>query len=146
MDASKFEEDQFEFLYFCLSILEKTNHPMRILCLFQSEMNRMHGIEPYVDGCVRCGSQKGIYGISTLDGGFVCKSCFQTMKDEAKAKEDLTCFRLLCKARLEHYSILESYDVFTFTHFLDLYQFFYEYSGISVRSIKFLKMVAEMEA
>ena len=63
IDASKFEEDVFEVVQTVLDILQETTHPIRILCLFQAIMNRMHGIEPYVDGCVRCGNQKAIYAI-----------------------------------------------------------------------------------
>ena len=145
MDVSHFEDDEFNLLESSLTILEQTNHPMRILCLFQSCMNRLHGIEPYVDGCVRCGSNKNIVALSMLDGGFVCRHCTHLERDEIKTKEELKYFRLLCKAKFEHYDILCQFDDFTFNNFLDLYQFFYEYSGISLKSIKFLKMVANME-
>ena len=144
IDASKFEEDVFEVVQTVLDILQETTHPIRILCLFQAIMNRMHGIEPYVDGCVRCGNQKAIYAISIRDGGFICHSCYSMEQDAMRSKEDLKVFRLLCKAHMEHYDILKSYQAFTYQNFEDLYAFFYEYAGISLKSVKFLKTIIAM--
>ena len=126
IDASKFEEDVFEVVQTVLDILQETTHPIRILCLFQAIMNRMHGIEPYVDG------------------GFICHSCYRMEQDAMRSKEDLKVFRLLCKAHMEHYDILKSYQAFTYQNFEDLYAFFYEYAGISLKSVKFLKTIIAM--
>lgn len=145
LDASKFEEDVFALLKTCMDILQETTHPLRVLCLFQAIMNRMHGIEPYVDGCVRCGKSQAIHAISVADGGFVCQHCYRVEQDTMRNKADLKVFRLLCKAHLEHYDILKSYPDFTFTNFEDLYSFFHEYAGISLKSVKFLKSIVAME-
>lgn len=65
-------------------------------------------------------------------------------QDAMRSKEDLKVFRLLCKAHMEHYDILKSYQAFTYQNFEDLYAFFYEYAGISLKSVKFLKTIIAM--
>ena len=45
---------------------------------------------------------------------------------------------------LKHYDILKSYQAFTYQNFEDLYAFFYEYAGISLKSVKFLKTIIAM--
>ena len=141
VDVSHFDFDCFDAMYQVLQILETTKEPLKILCLFQSLMNRMHGIEPYVDGCVRCQSSSHIHAISYTDGGFICTKCMH-LEDDEKTKQQLQVFRLFCKAGLEHYPILdETIHEISIDQFMDLYRFFYDYSGIRVKSIKFLKTV-----
>lgn len=140
---SDFDSDMYPILIQSMDVLEKTEKPLQILCLFQSIMNRLHGIEPYVDGCVRCMSPHLIQGISYRDGGFACTKCLHA-EDQIKTKEQLKMFRLLCKADIKHAGLIEKLD-FTTEVFEDLYQFFEEYSGISLKSAKFLKSLFLLE-
>lgn len=151
IDKSGFDEDVYSLLKESLDILETTTHPFRILCLFQAIMNRLHGIEPYVEGCVRCGNQHNIYAISIQDGGFVCKNCYHQEHDtqrtasRKKTIAQLKCFRLLCKADMDHYAILQTYPDFTYEDFEQLYAFFEDYAGISVKSIRFLRCLMNLD-
>lgn len=151
IDKSGFDVDVYSLLKKSLNILESTSHPLRILCLFQAIMNRMHGIEPFVEGCVRCGNQHNIYAISIQDGGFVCKNCYHLEQDIHRTKSQkktiaqLKCFRLLCKADLSHYEILQTYPDFSYEDFEQLYAFFEDYAGIAVKSIHFLRCLMNME-
>lgn len=145
LDASDFDINTFSLLKQSLDILVDTTHPLRILCVFQSIMNQLHGIEPFVDGCVRCGNTSGIQAISISSGGMVCQGCYQGAIDKKKNTEELKRFRLLCKTQLQHYDILKNYNDFTFLDFLSLYEFFQEYAGVNVRSIRFLKHLYAME-
>lgn len=140
---SQFEENVFALLKQSLDILTDTSHPLRILCLFQAIMNRMHGIEPFVDGCVRCKASSTIQGISFESGGFVCVHCVK--QSERRTRNDLRIFRLLCKASLEHYELLARYPQFSVQNFEDLYQFFEEYGGIAIKSIHFLRQLFKLE-
>lgn len=140
---SDFEFDMYPILIRCMNVLEKTERPISILCLFQSIMNRFHGIEPYVDGCVRCMTPHLIQGITYRDGGFVCTKCLRA-DDKIMTKEHLKMFRILCKADIEHADLIDKLDV-TVEVFEDLYHFFEEYSGISLKSVKFLKSLFILE-
>lgn len=143
VSKSDVDAPMFLLLDSCIRILKTTTKPIVILCLFQVIMNRYHGIEPFVDGCVRCGRRDKITSISLLNGGFVCASCATSIMDEKKSSLELKCFRLLCKASLEHYSILENMDDITFTQFELLYAYFEEYAGVSLKSIRFLKNIRD---
>ncbi len=145
VDQSEFTNDMYDLLEQSFAILEKTTQPECILSLFQSIINRMHGIEPFVDGCVKCGKQNHICAISVLDGGFICQSCFHSMKDMTYSKTRLKYFRLLCKASIDNYNILETLNGFTYDDFFELYSFFQEYAGVSIKSFRFLKSIIEIE-
>lgn len=145
IDKSAFDENVFTLLKETLDILAETSHPWHITCLFQAVMNRMHGIEPHVESCVRCGKQQGIYAISIRDGGFVCKRCYRNGQDQHKTIHQLKCFRLLCKADIAHYETLEAHVDATYEDFEQLYAFFEDYAGIYVKSIRFLRCLMHME-
>lgn len=145
IQQSAFEDNPYELLETSLNIVKDTKHPLRILCLFQSIVNRMHGIEPFVDGCVLCGSQQNILAISIQHGGLICSECFQTSRDEKKISVELKRFRMFCKAELKHYELLKPYQDVVFSDFLSLYEFLSEYAGVRVRSIRFLKHLYNME-
>lgn len=140
MEKAELEEDfAFAFLKEAMDDLSTTNQPYALLALFFACMNRMLGIEPYVDGCVRCNREKGIAAISYLQGGFICQLCYQPERDRLYGKEDLLCFRILAHAQLEQFALVESYTTWTYEHFKMVYQFFEEYSGIRLRSVRFLE-------
>lgn len=138
-------KEAFHMLADSLSLLENTPQPYALAGLFLAIMNQTNGIEPFVDGCVHCMSLHNIVTISLQDGGFVCKDCFRKEHMVCYPKHELTCFRLLCKATLPQYKILESYGKWTYHDFIKIYNFFEEYSGIHLKSIRFLKMIQEME-
>lgn len=142
---SKFEtEEIFKLLKEAMNILCKEEDNITMLCLFQALVNRMHGIEMGCDECVRCGQTQGIYAVSLRDGGFVCKSCGKSY-DHVYSVDDLKRFRLLAKAKIDHYDILKERGNFTYEHFEQLYAFFEEYSGISLKSVKFLRILNNMK-
>lgn len=141
--CSAFDFNMYPMLKKCMDILQKTEKPIQILCLYQAIMNRIHGIEPFVDGCVRCLSPRLIHAISFRDGGFVCVNCLH-QEDQIKSKDHLKTFRLLCKANLEHAELIETLT-FTPDIFEDLYCFFEEYSGITLKSVRFLKSLFLLE-
>ena len=135
---SGFEENVYILLKQSLDILQDAKHPLQILCLFQAVMNRMHGIEPFVDGCVRCQSTQHIQAVSRRDGGFICKSCLR-YGDHVIPRRDLKTFRLLCKAELEHYELIERLEPFSSENFEELYGFFEDYGGIALKVCVFFE-------
>lgn len=145
IEASAFEENMYTLMEQCLTILTSTNHPITILCAFQATLNRLHGIEPYVDGCIRCNRLDHMQAISLRDGGFVCSACYQEQQDIRKTASQLRIFRRFCKIPIHHYAqgLQDLGD--DFDDFMSLYMFFDEYAGISLKSIRFLKHLYTME-
>ena len=145
MLKSRFDDKEaYVMLYTALQILQDAEDGMTILCLFQALINRMHGVEMVCDHCVRCGTQHAIYAISLRDGGFICRQCAKSF-DKAYHREDLKRFRLLANAQLEHYSIMEDLGGLRYHHFELLYNFFEEYTGLSMKSARFLSILNHME-
>lgn len=145
IQKAELEEDAFSFLLTALNFLKNTKQPYALLALCFACINRWCGIEPYVDGCVHCHSTKGISGISLAHGGFVCTKCVHDPTTHIQTKEELSCFRLLCHAELEQFPILEEYSDWSYEHFLMIYRFFQEYSGISIKSVRFLSCLQDLQ-
>lgn len=100
-------------------------------------MNRMYGIEPFVDGCVRCQGTQHIRVVLRRDGGFICKSCLR-YGDHVMPRRDSKTFRLLCKTELEHYELTERLEPLSSENFEELYGFFKDYDGIALKSARLL--------
>ena len=60
-------------------------------------------------------------------------------------RRDLKTFRLLCKAELEHYELIERLEPFSSENFEELYGFFEDYGGIALKSVRFLRTMFAME-
>lgn len=145
MEKIEIQEGSSSFFLEILKQLERSEQPYLISALFFAHMNKELGIEPFVDGCAVCGKADSLCAISLIQGGFVCQSCYQS-NDYLYDKNELKAFRLLCKAQLEHIELLENLQTWSFEHFLMVYRFFKEYSGISIRSIRFFTHLAEMSS
>lgn len=143
MEKSEPQNDSFQYFLSVLTQLEQSSQPYLILSLFFAQMNREIGIEPFVDGCAGCGRSDLLCGISLQQGGFVCQGCYHK-HDQLYDKNDLQSFRILCKANLTHVSLLETTQSWSYEHFSIIYRFFAEYSGISIRSVRFLSHLASL--
>lgn len=125
--------------------LKETRQPYALAALFLAIMNRRNGIEPYVEGCVHCGNTKDICAISIRNGGFVCTHCYRPETAKRYTLDELKCFRLVCRAQLAQFPILENYQEWNYTHVQMVYDFFREYSGIMLHSMRFLTHLSQME-
>lgn len=67
------------------------------------------------------------------------------MIDHVIPRRDLKTFRLLCKAELEHYELIERLEPFSSENFEELYGFFEDYGGIALKSVRFLRTLFAME-
>lgn len=135
---NEFEVSLFHILEFCLQHLNIENESNLILGLFQSQINKALGIQANVDNCNICHKTSNIVGFSVQQGGFICGDCLHHDYTCALDKKDLVILRALIKADINHYEILKSHYHITYQHFKMLWDFFYEYSGISIKSIYFL--------
>lgn len=143
MEKIELQAGSAQFFLNILKALERSSQPYLIAALFFAHINREVGIEPFVDGCAGCGRANQLCAISLSQGGFVCQNCYHS-NDKLYEKEELKSFRILCKAQLGHIELLENIQTWSYEHFLMVYRFFAEYSGIGIRSIRFLTHIAKM--
>lgn len=144
IEKSDWDEEAFAFLNQALTYLEQSDQQYALLALFFSCMNRKLGIEPYADGCVCCQRSDEICAISLYHGGFVCTHCFDAQRDVRYDKADLKSFRLLCHAPFAQFARLETLQSWRYEHVLMVYRFFAEYSGIRIKSMRFLNHLQEL--
>lgn len=114
-------------------------------CVFVNELCRLQGIAPMVDACAGCGTKMHIQTLSLRQGGFLCTSCMDALRDERWSKSRLRRFRLLCHADMTQIAKLKEHLQCTWADFTCLYAFFREYSGVRIHSYAFLEQVVQME-
>lgn len=134
--------EYFEIVDACLDALEKKIQPYGVLCLFLALHLRMQGIDPEVEGCVRCGSREQIKGISIRDGGFICHGCYRAEADIARTREQLKKFRLINHANMEHLAIINTSAEWDYEDAQVLLSLLSEYGGATLKSAVFLKNIS----
>ncbi len=70
-----------------------------IICIVLKLHLLSNGSFVETDGCINCGSKKNIVGVSLLDGGFICSSCFNN-SGTLKSIQYLKTFRMISKANI----------------------------------------------
>lgn len=131
------DEDTYNNLEFLLSNINHNNY-LLLGSIFMSYIMKMHGIAPYVDGCVICNRNK-VVSISNDLGGFVCDShCSGNIMHDI---ELLKQFRIVCKAKYTDYHSIK--DIIAKEGLFDaLIQFFIYNSDIKLKSYDFYLKVA----
>lgn len=133
------EDDDFKLLYVLLK--ESLNHLDQedsnyiVLGVFISNILKVMGIAPQVDGCSLCGSSH-VVCISIKEGGFLCSNC--NIEGLNNSVVELKQFRLLNKASCEHIKILKQFEPFDFSIITILYGYLNAYGDINLASWRFL--------
>lgn len=134
------EEEQaliYDKLKRCLEGLKNTKvNVFQIGLNYIYELLKISGNDIYIDGCVFCGSRKGIVGLSFADGGFVCKDCAEHNFLSDIRFEELKIFRNAC--RNFNFEIpVEGLDDSNGLYLLEkLIEFVYSAFGIKLKTIK----------
>lgn len=77
------KERIFNSLCNAIHMLKEAKQPWEILLCYFAKLLSVGGYEFEVNRCVVCGSKKDIVTFSFVDGGFICRNCF----DEEMEKE-----------------------------------------------------------
>jgi DNA repair protein RecO (recombination protein O) len=71
-------EEVFDLSLTCLSELQTSSNPDKVMTIFKIKMLALSGFKPHFDSCVSCGNK--ILGQSKFSlslGGLLCASCYQ---------------------------------------------------------------------
>ncbi len=114
-----------------------------VYLLFNSKVLDIIGIQPEVEGCVRCSKDKDIVSISIIDGGFVCRNCAKP-SDMVYPKEVLKGFRQVIKHGIMYIDQikLDPDTIDILNRIVDT--FMDEYSGYIFNSKKFMKELGKL--
>lgn len=129
-------EETYNNLEFVLSNINESNYYL-LGSIFMSYIMKLHGILPYVDGCVVCNKKK-VVSISSDLGGFVCE---EHSGGNSKDVEYLKKFRVLCKATYKDYESIKDY-IIDKGLFDTMVEFFIYNSDVKLKSYDFFKKVA----
>ncbi len=76
-------EEVFDLSLTCLTELQATNNPDKVMTIFKIKMLALSGFKPHFDSCVSCGNKiLGQSKFSLALGGLLCAGCYQ--KDPAR--------------------------------------------------------------
>lgn len=71
-------EDVFDLSLACLTELQTTNNPDKVMTIFKIKMLALSGFKPHFDSCVSCGDKiLGQSKFSLMLGGLLCSRCYQ---------------------------------------------------------------------
>lgn len=136
-------EGAYEELRAAYEVMQTTTNPALCFALYLARACRLFGIEPYVDGCVSCGSESRICAISIFDGGFICEDCYEYSMPK-KTVDFLRCFRMLMKAGYEHLDKIPFSQEVAGDVALFILEFIKEHSSFGCVSEKFIREVLHL--
>ena len=120
----------------------KSDEAIAYACLTLAHALQLEGIEPYVDGCIRCHSKSKIETVSMKDGGFLCSDCNHVQVPWSK--EDLKKFRGLFIVKPEVIEAFCTVYSFTISDFIYLARWFEHYEHVQLASIEFLQSIQRL--
>ena len=133
----------YSYLFACWNSFQKEDgKAISYACLILATLLKKEGIAPFVEGCVRCGSRKGIETVSLREGGFLCKDCNQ--KEKAWKKDELRKFRSLFIVKREVVETFMEVYTYSISDFLYLAFWFEQYAHVQLSSLQFLKSIEKM--
>lgn len=129
-------QEMFDNLEFLLNNISYDNYYL-LGSIFMSYFMKLHGIIPYVDGCVVCNKSK-VVSINNDLGGFVCEE--HNNEHQSISAATLKTFRILCKANYTNYEVLKDYSVDKKTFDIFIHFFVYN-SDIKLKTYDFFSKV-----
>lgn len=101
------------------------------------------GIRPNIDGCSICGNQKNIITISTISGGYICQNCYHGGK--IYSNKTIQLIRMFISIDISQISKLDIKPETKKELNEFITDYYEEYSGLYLKSKKFLKNLAKIE-
>jgi len=135
-------EEIFDLLKNALIKLEEGIPPLPLTNIVELKLLDYLGVAPNVDSCCHCGSTKGIVTLSSEDGGYICKDCYDN--------EPLVSEKTIKMIRMYYYvdiSSITKLDVSSevtkeINTFLDDY--YDRFTGLYVKSKDFIKKINQL--
>lgn len=133
------DEGIFNLLKATLIKIEEGLNPQALTNILELKYLDYLGITPSLDACANCGSNKQIVTLSTDQGGYVCKDCYQN--ERLVSEKTIKMIRMYYYVDIEKITKLEvnkeiSDEINTFLN--DYYE---KYTGLYLKSKDFLKQI-----
>ncbi|QFT89890.1 DNA repair protein RecO [Bacillus sp. THAF10] len=137
----------YELLYQTLHYIDEGFDPEILLFIFELKMCDRLGITPQLNCCASCGATEGSFAFSIKEGGFLCNQCFHKdphlIKISPATLKILRAFYYYDLSRIGNISLKE--ETRKEIRFV-LDEYYEAYSGIMLKSKRFLNQIGTMKA
>ncbi len=132
----------FDFVDVSFHYLNEGKDTDTILALYLIDLMKVSGFEPDVDECTICGSTR-VSSISSEEGGFLCETCARLKHKKLMPVERLKRFRLLVKAGLAYFDLVENFGGATKEDLEILVDILRKHAGIGLKSFLLYTKVSD---
>ena len=139
------QNDSEEIFYLLRDILVKLEEglpPLPLTNILEIKLLDYLGVMPNIENCSLCGSTKGIVTLSSDQGGFICRECYQN--EPLVQDKTIQIIRMFYYVDVSSISKLEIHsDVLKeINNFLDDY--YDRFTGLYIKSKDFIKRVNQL--
>lgn len=133
----------FNLLKNTLIKLEEGLDPLVLTNILEIKLLDYLGITPNIDSCSSCGSTKQIVTLSSDQGGYICKDCYQN--EPLVSEKTIKIIRMYYYVDISSISKLDVSREVTkeINTFLDDY--YDRFTGLYIKSKNFIKKVSQLE-
>ena len=133
------DEEIFDLLKNTLIKIEEGLNPRALTNILELKYLDYLGVSPSLDFCANCGSSENIVTLSSTEGGYICKNCFQN--ERIVSEKTIKMIRLYYYVDLSKITKLDvkkeiSDEINTF-----LEEYYEKYTGLYLKSKNFLKQI-----
>ena len=135
-------EEIFDLLKNSLIKLEEGIPPLPLTNIVELKLLDYLGVAPNVDSCCHCGSTKGIVTLSSEDGGYICKDCYDN--EPLVSEKTIKMIRMYYYVDISSITKLDVSNEVTkeINSFLDDY--YDRFTGLYVKSKDFIKKINQL--
>ena len=137
-------EELFELLKDTLIKIEEGIPPLPLTNIFELKLLDYLGVSPNVDSCCHCGSTKQIVTLSSEQGGYICKDCYDN--EPLVSEKTIKMIRMYYYVEISSISKLDVSDEVTkeINSFLDDY--YDRFTGLYIKSKDFIKKINQLNS
>lgn len=135
-------EEIFELLRDVLEKLEEEISPLPLTNIMELKLLDYLGVMPNIDSCCHCGSKKGIVTLSSDEGGYICKDCYDN--EPLVSEKTIKMIRMYYYVDVSSIKKLEAEEEVTkeINDFLDDY--YSRFTGLYLKSKDFIKKIHQL--
>ena len=135
-------EEIFDLLKDTLIKIEEGLNPMALTNILELKLLDYLGVSPSIDACSLCGSDKQIVTLSSSNGGYICKNCYQN--EPLVSDKTIKMIRMYYYVDIKNIQKLDvSKEVTTeINRFLDDY--YDRFTGLYIKSKNFINKINQI--
>ena len=136
------EQEIFELLKDTLLKIEDGLSPIVLTNIFELKLLNFLGVNPNIDFCSQCGSDKKIVTLSSESGGYICKNCYNN--EPLVSDKTIKMIRMYYYVDIKNITKLDISEeiILEINHFLNDY--YDRYTGLYLKSKDFLRKLKQL--